>query len=64
MSIRTPGAGGYGDPTARSKAAIERDLRTEKLSIEQARDAYGDAVIDEITGSDTESVSDSGQSDE
>lgn len=64
VSIRTPGAGGYGDPTDRSKTAIERDLRTEKLSVEQARNAYGDAVIDEITGSGTAAVSDGGQSDE
>ncbi len=64
VSIRTPGAGGYGEPTARSKAAIERDIRTEKLSIECARDAYGDAVIDEITGPDAESGSEGGRSDE
>ena len=64
VSIRTPGAGGYGDPTARSKAAIEQDLRAGKLSIEQARDAYGDAVVDEIAGPDTESASDGGKSDE
>ena len=48
VSIRTPGAGGYGDPALRSTAAIERDLRAGKLSVERAREAYGDAAIDEI----------------
>ena len=48
VSIRTPGAGGYGDPSARPTAAIERDLRAGKLSVERAREAYGDAAIDEI----------------
>ncbi len=64
VSIRTPGAGGYGDPTDRAKTAIKRDLRTEKITVEQARNAYDDTVIDEITGSGTGAVSDGGQTDD
>ncbi|WP_255168757.1 hydantoinase B/oxoprolinase family protein [Natrononativus amylolyticus] len=41
VSIRTPGGGGYGDPAARDRAAIERDLELGKLSLEAAREAYG-----------------------
>ena len=31
VTIETPGGGGYGDPTRRSEAAIERDERDEKI---------------------------------
>lgn len=60
VSIRTPGAGGYGDPSDRSKAAIEQDLRSEKVSIEQARESYGDTIVDEIINSDSNSIRDGG----
>ena len=60
VSIRTPGSGGYGDPSARSKAAIEQDLRSEKVSIEQARESYGDTIVDEIINSDSNSIRDGG----
>ncbi|MFP9190959.1 hydantoinase B/oxoprolinase family protein [Natrialbaceae archaeon A-CW1-1] len=40
VSIRTPGGGGYGDPAARDREAIERDLDLEKCSLEAARDGY------------------------
>ncbi|MEF8775626.1 MAG: hydantoinase B/oxoprolinase family protein [Haloarculaceae archaeon] len=41
LSIRTPGAGGYGDPADRDPAAIERDLELEKITPEAAREDYG-----------------------
>lgn len=60
VSIRTPGAGGYGDPSDRSKAAIEQDLRSKKVSIEQARESYGDTIVDEIINADSNSIRDGG----
>lgn len=41
LSIRTPGGGGYGDPTARSPEAVVEDLRNEKISAAAAREEYG-----------------------
>ena len=41
VSVRTPGGGGYGDPTARDPDAIARDLELDKVTIEHARMAYG-----------------------
>jgi N-methylhydantoinase B len=41
VSLRTPGAGGYGDPGERESAAVARDLRLGKVSPEAARDTYG-----------------------
>jgi N-methylhydantoinase B len=38
---RTGGGGGYGDPRARSKAAVEADLRNGAVSPEVAHDTYG-----------------------
>jgi N-methylhydantoinase B len=67
VSLRTPGAGGYGDPADRTRDAIERDLAAEKVSLAAAREAYGydpdgdaepngltpdDAVDDGTTGTD------------
>jgi N-methylhydantoinase B len=46
VSVRTPGAGGYGDPDERDADAIRRDLRLGKLSPAAAREAYGPAVAD------------------
>ncbi|MFB6206779.1 MAG: hydantoinase B/oxoprolinase family protein, partial [Haloglomus sp.] len=40
VSVRTPGGGGYGDPTDRARSAIERDLRLGKLSAEAASERY------------------------
>ena len=40
VSLRTPGAGGYGDPAERDPAALARDLRRGKVSREAARDVY------------------------
>jgi N-methylhydantoinase B len=44
VSLRLPGAGGYGDPRERSLSAIERDLRDGKVSIEAAQTRYGVTV--------------------
>jgi N-methylhydantoinase B len=41
VSIRSPGGGGYGDPSERATAAIERDLRLGKLTPDAARTRYG-----------------------
>lgn len=40
ISIRTPGGGGYGDPTDRDLDAIRRDLRLARLTPEAARERY------------------------
>jgi N-methylhydantoinase B len=44
VSLRLPGAGGYGDPVERDPAAIERDLLDGKVSIASAESAYGVTV--------------------
>ncbi|NHX35317.1 MULTISPECIES: hydantoinase B/oxoprolinase family protein [Halolamina] len=41
VSIRTPGAGGYGDPDERAPTAIDRDLRLGKLTPAAALARYG-----------------------
>ncbi|MGM0592231.1 MAG: hydantoinase B/oxoprolinase family protein [Halobacteriota archaeon] len=41
VSVRTPGAGGYGAPDDRDHAAVARDVRLGKLSVERAREEYG-----------------------
>jgi N-methylhydantoinase B len=43
VSVRTPGAGGYGDPDDRDPDALRRDLRLGKVTTEAARRDYGDA---------------------
>jgi N-methylhydantoinase B len=46
ISLRTPGAGGYGPPDERDPAALARDLRLGKVSEPSARVAYGDVLVD------------------
>ena len=41
LSIRTPGGGGYRDPSDRDPEAVARDVRLGKLSAERAREVYG-----------------------
>jgi N-methylhydantoinase B len=41
VAIITPGAGGYGDPRARDRALVRRDLDEGVISDAVARDAYG-----------------------
>ena len=46
VSIRTPGAGGYGPVEDRDPEAVRRDVRLGKVSAEAAREAYGVDVTD------------------
>lgn len=39
--IRTPGGGGYGEPSARDKAVLQADIADGKISAEQAAEHYG-----------------------
>ena len=41
VSLRLPGAGGYGDPHDRERDAILRDVRDGKVSKEKAKEDYG-----------------------
>jgi len=41
LSIRTAGGGGYGDPRARSRESLGRDLEDGKISLKRAREIYG-----------------------
>jgi N-methylhydantoinase B len=41
LSIRTAGGGGYGDPRARSRESLGRDLKDGKISLKRAREIYG-----------------------
>ena len=41
VSVRLPGAGGYGDPRKRNPEDVERDLRDEKISTDSALRDYG-----------------------
>ncbi|MCL4489597.1 MAG: hydantoinase B/oxoprolinase family protein [Chloroflexi bacterium] len=48
VSLRLPGAGGYGNPHERDREAILRDIRDGKVSVERACEDYG-LVIDPAT---------------
>ncbi|MFC5973047.1 hydantoinase B/oxoprolinase family protein [Halomarina salina] len=53
VSIRTPGAGGYGPVEERDPEAVRRDVRRGKVSPEAAREDYGvDVDGDERDGND------------
>ncbi|MBI3978010.1 MAG: hydantoinase B/oxoprolinase family protein, partial [Chloroflexi bacterium] len=41
VSLITPGGGGYGDPRERDRELVARDLREEKISLQQAVEGYG-----------------------
>jgi N-methylhydantoinase B len=41
VSLRLPGAGGYGDPSKRDPNALAQDIRDGKVSPEQAKKEYG-----------------------
>lgn len=47
VSLRLPGAGGYGDPRARDRQALLRDIRDGKVTLEGARRDYGVEVTPE-----------------
>ena len=46
VSLRTPGGGGYGDPTERDPERVLADVRDEKVSPAAAREAYGVVITD------------------
>jgi N-methylhydantoinase B len=48
VSLRLPGAGGYGNPLERDHAALLADVRDGKVSLESAREDYG-VIIDPET---------------
>ncbi|MCL4298707.1 MAG: hydantoinase B/oxoprolinase family protein [Anaerolineae bacterium] len=48
VSLRLPGAGGYGSPLERDPSALLADVRDGKVSIESAREDYG-VIIDPAT---------------
>jgi len=58
VSVRTPGAGGYGDPADRDLAAIRRDVRLGKVSARAAREAYDVEVEPEAATEDAEAGGD------
>jgi|AntRauMinimDraft_4_1070384.scaffolds.fasta_scaffold02307_2 N-methylhydantoinase B len=47
VSIRTPGAGGYGDPEDRDPDSVRRDVRHGKVSADAAMQAYGVETLSE-----------------
>lgn len=47
ISLRLPGAGGYGNPVERDRTALLRDVRDGKVSLEAAVDAYQVEVTEE-----------------
>ncbi len=50
IRIETPGGGGFGDPAERDPAALAADLRDGKVTLEKARDDYGEkACSDEAS---------------
>jgi len=52
VSVRTPGAGGYGPVEDRDPEAVRRDVRLGKVSIAAAREEYGVDVEPEQEGDD------------
>ncbi|MFT5447620.1 MAG: N-methylhydantoinase B [Gammaproteobacteria bacterium] len=40
IAIVTPGAGGYGSPSERTKERVRQDLREDRISVKVARDIY------------------------
>jgi N-methylhydantoinase B len=50
FEMQTPGGGGWGNPSRRDPAAIERDLADEKISLAHAQSEYGYSVADMKAG--------------
>jgi len=48
VSLRLPGAGGYGDPSKRDRNRLLRDVRDGKVSVESALQDYGVKVTSEM----------------
>jgi N-methylhydantoinase B len=47
LSVHSSGGGGWGNPMDRDPELVERDVRLEYISIEQARDVYGVVIRDD-----------------
>ena len=58
VSVRTPGAGGYGDPSDRDPEAVARDIELGKISAESAQETYSFSDVEladtDFNGSDAE----------
>jgi N-methylhydantoinase B len=55
LSFVAPGGGGYGDPLERDPELVLRDVRSELLSLESAREHYGVVIHEgqvDVAGSD------------
>ncbi len=48
VSLRMPGAGGYGEPAKRDRIRLLQDVRDGKVTIESAREDYGVEVTPEM----------------
>lgn len=48
VSLRMPGAGGYGEPAKRDRSRLLQDVRDGKVTIESAREDYGVEVTPEM----------------
>ena len=46
VHVRTPGGGGYGDPTARNPGAVQRDTALGYYRPEEAEDRFGVVLRD------------------
>lgn len=49
VRLETPGGGGYGDPKARKREDVERDVRQGLVSVEAARTLYGVEIAPDTT---------------
>ena len=56
ITFDSAGGGGFGNPLDRDIADVEKDVKFEYISIEQAEDVYG-VVIDPVSGSADEELS-------
>ena len=56
ISVRTPGAGGYGDPLTREAAAVLADVVEGKVSPTAAREIYGVAIASVANGFEIDAV--------
>jgi len=52
VSVRTPGAGGFGPVEARDPEAVRRDVRLGKVSVAAAREDYGVPVEEDLARED------------
>ena len=51
VSLRLPGAGGYGDPEDRERNRLLRDVRDGKVTVKSAKQDYGVEVTEELLSS-------------